>query len=253
MHSITTFRSLPRSLLRSLFLALLLALSRSTFALQIVDVADGTSAYATISIKEITRLSISGERLRAVKFNPGTLLVDKDEENGQFFLRVQNASAPINVFVVSESGRNYALVLQPKDIPLEQIILRDSARTAGYGTRSEALSSIEKASSHQSLVKNFVLLMASGELPKDLDILSENKETPLWKEAKLVHLLSYKGTEVIGEKFQLTNLTDSLLRVAEQEFYAKGVLGVAIDQMALAPKESTMIYLVRQRGERDGN
>ena len=38
------------------------------------------------------------------------------------------------------------------------------------------------------------------------------------------------------------------MRIAEAELYKPGVLAVAIEQLTLAPGESTSVFIIRERG-----
>jgi len=51
---------------------------------------------------------------------------------------------------------------------------------------------------------------------------------------------------MIGERYRLFNVSDKPMRVAEQEFYKKGVLAVAVRDLNLDPGRSTVVFVVKR-------
>ena len=70
-----------------LLLPLLLSLSNPTSALQILDARDGETVLGKISQKEVTRIGFERGRIRRITGNAGEILLEKDEEKGQIFIR----------------------------------------------------------------------------------------------------------------------------------------------------------------------
>jgi conjugal transfer pilus assembly protein TraK len=211
-------------------------------ALQIVEAIEGHSVLAKISARELTRITVDRARVRAVTGLEGQLLLEKDDQTGAIFVRPTDTTRPVNVFVTADSGRTYALVLQPVDMPADTIVLRD--RTQRPGGEPTAL---ERSGAHEKLVKTLVVALAAGELPPDLELRETAREIALWREAHFLHERSLLGRRVVGERYRLTNLGPAPMRIAEAEFFKPGVLGVAVERFDLAPNESTAVYVVRER------
>ena len=57
--------------------------------------------------------------------NEGQLFLEKDDHTGAVYVRPVDTTRPVNVFVTADSGRTYALVLQPVDMPADTIVVRD--------------------------------------------------------------------------------------------------------------------------------
>lgn len=236
-------RAARASLAPSLALLLALAAPQRAQALQIVDAIEGETVLARISARELTRITVDGARVRAVTGLEGQLLVEKDDQTGAVYVRPVEASRPVNVFVSADSGRTYALVLQPVDMPADTIVLRDRSQRAA--ARESAL---ERSGAHEKMVKAMVITLATGELVPDLELREIGREVALWREAQLFHERSLLGRRIVGDRYRLTNVSTGAMRIAEAELFRPGVLGIAVEQLELAPGEATALYVVRERG-----
>ncbi len=214
----------------------------SAWALQVVDVSDGRSHLVKIAAKEMSRIAVEGGKIRRLDFVDGELEVKKDDEGGDYYV-LPLVSKPINVFVKTASGQTHALILQPTDMPLETVILREPARKENDPRRTNA--AIERAGSLELAVKRLVTAMARGERPMEFDVVAIGKEVGLWNEARFVLVERYTGQTLIGERFKLTNISRSVMRLAEQELYKQGVVAISIENQVLNPGESTEVFITR--------
>jgi conjugal transfer pilus assembly protein TraK len=55
---------------------------------------------------------------------------------------------------------------------------------------------------------------------------------------------------LLGEKYQLTNVSSSRMVIDERELYRRGVLAVMVDSLELEPGEATNVMVVLEG--RDG-
>ena len=226
----------------SLVLSLALAAPAPARALQIVEAIEGQTALAKISARELTRITIDRARIRAVTGLEGQLALEKDDHTGSVYVRPTDTSRPVNVFITADSGRTYALVLQPVDMPADTIVVRD--RTQRPAAQESAL---ERSGSHEKAVKSMVVVLAAGELVPDLELREAGREIALWREARFFLERSYVGRRIVGERYRLTNISPAPMRIAEAELFKPGVLGIAVERLELAPGESTPVYVVRER------
>jgi conjugal transfer pilus assembly protein TraK len=216
---------------------------RSAFAVQNIDGADIDRKEAVISLREPTRLAIEHGRIREVISVRGEIDKLTDEVAGQVFLTLPTDTAkPINIFVTDENNVTYSLMLVPQDVPAETIILRTSVRMRETGGSN-------KAPSYQRAVKNLILTMADSDNKQGGQQI--NTVIPLWENVRLVLDRRYNQSGLIGERYLLVNLSNEEIVIAEQEFYRRGVLAVAVEYHNLAPAQSTTIFVVRQRGDDD--
>lgn len=215
------------------------------FALQVIDPVEGNNTFVKISAKETTRLAVENGKIRSIIMSDGELFVEKDDDRGQLFIRPLVLSKPINVRVILASGATYNLIMQAVDVPQEDIIIRDSLAKErakdGIGGRVGRSSgnTIDKS------VRSILNVMAQEDAPGSADVRQMNQEMALWEGTRFVLTGQYSDRGMVGDKFKLTNISKSQIRVVEQEFYRKGVLAVAIENMQLEPGQSTNVYVIR--------
>jgi conjugal transfer pilus assembly protein TraK len=233
-------------------LALTIALSSlgSAHAQQPLEGVEGRKHVVRVPSRELTRIAIENGRLKSMQFLVDELEVKNDMETGVAFVRPKVTDKQISLFVISASGATHELVLQPVEtMPLESIVIRDpiGKRSAGSGNKS----AIEKAGSLDQSVKRLMLIMARGEKDSS-DIAFERLQTQvsLWNETRFVATGRYSTRSLVGEVFSLTNVSNRVMKVAEQELFKAGVVAVAIDTHILRPGEQTEVYVIRmQRDE----
>ncbi len=228
----------PSHLLKTLLLSSAL-LSPSAFALQILDAVEGKTLYAKVSAKEPTRVSLEGGKLRKLMFDPAELSVEADVNTGQAFIRPLVFEKPINIFAITENGATYTLLLQSVDIPAENVILRDLNKKAAN------VPPIERQGDYEKTIRSMIVGMASGETPEGLEFEAMQQEYTLWEGSRLILTGRYTGRNVIGERFKLINSGTTVMRLAEQELYRKGVIAVAIEHLNLNPAQATDVFVVR--------
>ena len=211
-------------------------------ALQTIDVGDGRSHVVKISAQEMSRISVESGKIRRLDFVDGELEVKKDDEAGAYLV-LPMAKKPINVFVTTSSGLTHALILQPTEIPLESIVLKEPARRDRDPRRTDV--KIEKAGALELAVKRLVTSMARGQRPTEFEVVPVNQVIGLWNESRFVLLERYVGRSLIGEKYRLTNISNAVMRIAEQELYKAGVVAISVELQVLKPGESTEVFIAR--------
>ena len=195
-----------------------------------------------IAQKELTRIAFARGRVRTVTGNAGEFVLEKDEERGQVYLRpaALDSSKPINVFVSSERA-TVALLLQPVDMPSDTIVIRE-ASTPSSGTAARS-----RSEPHVRGLKNLVLLMASDALPEDMEVREVLRPLALWQDVGLVLQRLYLGAALVGEKYQLSNLSTHDLHLSGRDLYKPGVMAVSLEQDVLRPGATANLFIVRER------
>lgn len=263
----------PASLLRAArLLALLLATDPSAvFALQRIEARDGVSVEAAIALKEPTRIKIDGAAISDVfgnlystncaaastaplgpngpalpAINPaGEVVLECDKERGEIYVKPVGASTkPINLFI-SSGKATYTLVLKRVDMPADTIMIVD--RTPAPAT-TRASTVPGRAPQHTRALKAMLLAMASDEAPRELSVQEVHRPVQLWAEARFTLLRVFEGREFTGERYLLVNVSPGPMRLAEEEFDRAGgdVVAVSIETHALAPGESTQVFVIRE-------
>ncbi len=231
----------------SLLAALLLSLS--AHATQRVEGATDRHVEVSVSAKEQNRLAVAGRQIvTVVPSAKGAISYQKDEVMGALYFSL-SGNAPegstVTLFVGDDQGQTYKIILVPRSIPGEEIVLqpprtRDVSAAAGPGTSNKTLS-------YQRRAKEMTLLMADESPRGSTQKTDVNQEVPLWKEGRLLFRSKLMAEGVVGERYRLTNVSPSPMVLAEQELYRAGVRTVSIEFHTLAPGEGTDIYIVRDR------
>lgn len=221
---------------------LALLLSNAALAAQVFDVSPGDTVTAKISMRAMNRVAIDNGRLTGFPYTTGELIVEKDEPNGQVFIRPTaiDSTRPINAFAIDGRGRTYTLLLLPTDIPAESVILRPRASKVDK-------SSIEGSGHYFQVLKNMVLAIATDDNPPGIEVREVMQDIPLWQEARLTIQKLFVGNAVVGEQYKLTNISEKPMVVQEQELDRRGVLAISVENMNLAPGESTNVFIVREK------
>ena len=262
--------SKPR--LAALLVASFTGLSASAHALQLVEARDGVTVDAVISIKEPTRIRIENAKITDVfgniyssncglpaavpastaspptpTINPsGEIALECDRDKGEIYLRpMGNSTKPTNLFVSSATA-TYTLLLRRSDTPSDTIVIRDKTlRLANVSSARPA--PLGPSANHVRAMKGLLVAMASDRVSPDVRVEEVNRPVQLWTEARFSLMRTYEGRGLIGEKYLLTNVSNEVMVLAEQEFDRRdgAVVGVAIENLNLRPGESTSVYVIR--------
>ena len=237
----------------TLLASLLLSLASGAPATQRVEGATEGHIEVNISAKEQNRLAVAGRHIvTVVPSAKGAISYQKDEAQGALYFALSDGlpgGSTVTLFVGDDRGQTYKIILVPKNIPGEEIILQPPQVRE---TRdSAAMSTGAKASSYQRRTKALMLLMADETPGARAQKTAINREIPLWKEGRLMFLSKVTEGEIVGESYHLTNTSPSRMALAEQELYRKGVRAVSIEHHTLAQGQSTHIFVVRDRGSHE--
>lgn len=224
--------------------ALALLCAPMAHALQVVDGVEGKTIFVKTSTRDLNRIAIEGGRVRMVRAADDAYLTGSaDETTGQAMV-MPLIDQPFGVFVFSESGKTYSLVLQPSDMPGESIVIREPRVEASPAAKPGR---IENAPDHHMTVKRMIQTMAGVEPDLDgIEVKTGWDEIRLWQGTRFALEKTFTSYSLRGEQFRLFNLSPAQIRIAEQEFFKKGVLAVAVEDLALDPGRSTRVYVVKR-------
>ncbi|MBI2752358.1 MAG: type-F conjugative transfer system secretin TraK [Betaproteobacteria bacterium] len=264
-------------------IAALLLASASTHALQLIEARDGVSVEAIVSVKEATRIRIDGAPITDVfgniyssncgaaqsvaggtgpmapsapAINPGgEIVLECDRDKGEIYVRpVGDSTKPINLFVSSATA-TYTLLLRRSDTPADTIVIRDKAPRQNNPS-SSTQGPVGPSANHIRALKALLAAMASDRVPGDIRFEEINRPVQLWAEAKFSLMRRYEGRGLLGEKYLLQNVSNTVMVLAEQEFdrddipAGGNVAGVAIENHNLKPGETTNVFVIRRGSER---
>jgi len=224
-----------------LLLSSLAALALPAYGQQIVEVEDNGAYQVKLSARELTRIVVDSGRIRRIDGNEGEFVIQRDAKLGQAFVRPVVVDKPLNLFISSESGRVYSLVMTPLDIPAHTVVLREK----GAVRSAIAAPSPQKAGSYEAGILRLVSAMARNDPGTQIEVRHDVTDVALWRGFRFVREASFIERAQVGERYRLTNNTGASQVIAEQEFYKAGVIAVAVEILQLAPGQSTAVYIVR--------
>lgn len=207
----------------------------------------------------------------ATVINPsGEVALECDRDKGEIYLRPVSGlpvsalapvggrppaagtpGKPINLFI-STARATYTLLLQRADRPADTIVIRDAAlaTAANVPSRSRLDVPLGPAPSHIRSLKAMLVTMATDHVPTDIRIEEVNKPIQLWAQSQFSLMRVYEGRGLIGERYQLTNVSTEPLVLSDQEFDREtgDVVAVSIENHNLLPGGSTVVYVIRLGG-----
>jgi conjugal transfer pilus assembly protein TraK len=280
---------------RSTVLLVATLASLQTFALQVVEARDGVAVEAIVSIREATRIRIEGAPITDVfgnihssncglpsqalagtspgippttvgagpMVNPGgEIVLECDRDKGEVYVRpvaeaLDGKGKPVNLFI-SSAQATYTLLLRRADTPADTIVIRDKTTRAAPPLAGTPTSPVPQSPSanHVRAMKALLVAMASDRVPPDIRVDELNQPVQLWAETRFLLLRRYESRTLVGERYQLSNVSPAVMVLAEQEFDRPDssdggqVLGVAIEHHNLRPGESTSVFVIRRGGAR---
>lgn len=239
------------SLIPTALLTLALTASLSAEAKQIVKGAEKQPVEVVVSAREQNVISVEGGKIYSiVPSSADALVYEKDERQGALYFTLANQAtlSTVTLFVVDDQNNRYRLVLTPKNIAAEDIVIVPAPNSAV----ADVSSSENRAGSFVSRLKRLMMIMVSYD-GSDVNSLEGvqvekiNKDIKLWKEGNLVQLYRFTADDLVGEVYQLKNVSSESIQMVEQEFFRKSVAAVAVKNLNLAPGETTLLYVERVR------
>ena len=238
-----------KHMMKTTFSLLFLLAPSFALAIQVLPATENNPLPANISKKEMSRLSVEGGRIQAARFIEDELTVDEDKVNGVLFMRPKDGvNKKINIFITSAQGKTYLLVLNPVSGVAENIVINEldtKSKSAQNLPEVKVQFSIEGY--ERSILTMMMILHEGGNNPN----FTKNfvgEEVSLWEEAIMTKDYVLRGLGLKGEAYTIRNSSRQDLKMAEQEFYRKGVFAVSLSKHTLAPGESTLVYIVSDAG-----
>lgn len=236
-------------------------------AAQALDVRDGDTAMARISMRDQTRIRVDRGRITEVlgdiydqATNPnGRVALMRDDGEGEVYVKPMPGSAgvpaadvspvpalpgsPVKLDVKTDRG-TFALLLQPSDVVGDTLVLRPVGMV-----RPRPESEQRRAAAHERAIKALALSMANPGLDagaKAIPVAGGGQEVPLWREARFVLREQRQVAGLVGQTYDLTNVSGVRMVIDERELFRDGVLAVSVKRLTLGPGESTPVWIVRQ-------
>jgi type-F conjugative transfer system secretin TraK len=252
---VVTNSSIINNFYHNIFIILLILIYSAFFAIsagaaQFIESSDGAEISATISLSELNRIRVEGGKIDGIRISKGILEYSRDEKSGDIFINLlKRNKRPVNIFLTSDSGSTFKLLLIPKDIPAEQIFLIERVVKNG----------IKVFDNYQDQLTSFYKNLYDGITPKDYKV-SNHKFSSLFNslpigknthDLKIALKSSYiptKPNNFRGDIYEIRNKSKFSQILNPQNFYQEGIRGIKFDTYLLNPKEVTKMYIISIAG-----
>lgn len=204
---------------------------------------NGTEPLSVVlSQSDYSRISMGdGRKVHQVMAGKGLLSVTQEPSSGTAIVRpTSQAPSQLSVFVKDDRGKLYTLAVQIRDMPSQHIIIQPHAEARA---KSRALGRQgELRKSTNALFK----VMYTDDTAHGYEVLELDQKIPLWKEASIRLVKSYRGDSKIGYVYELTNTSNKPLLLHESEFFefVPAVIAVGLQSSKLQPGQSTRLFVV---------
>lgn len=206
-------------------------------AAQFISVSDGIEISATVSLVELNRLRVEGSKIDGIRVAKGVIEYSRDEKSGDLFINlVRRSYRPINIFLTSDTGSTFKLLLIPKDIPAEQIFLIERAAKNGVHIFDD----------YQDKLTKFYKSLYDGTTLKDYKI-SNSSSSNTVGDLKVTLKSSYipaKPDGFRGDIYEVKNKSKETQTINPQDFYHDGIKAIKFDSYTLNSKEITKMYVI---------
>jgi type-F conjugative transfer system secretin TraK len=213
-----------------------------SYALQIKSVKDNQTILVKISSNQPSRIFVTGDRISKTHGIDGAYDINKDENNGEIFIQPTPAyqHKTINLFVATELGHSYTLLLNPMDIPAENIELKPlspSMKQADHWERN---------SPYVQTLINLMNSMVEDEEPEGYAVIelgvAKAKKLPSGLTMQLLTI--YRGNHLQGEIWKLKNESRSVIYLNPREFNQENMRSASIEDESLSCSDETFLYRV---------
>ena len=162
------------ALLLAIHLVAVGAMAAPAAAMQILDAADHAEIEAEISATGVNRIALHGDRIAKVVRSPDGFAVEHDAASGDLYLRPAGrgpgTGEPVTLFVGTEKGFTYRLMLTPAVRDSAQILIRNAeavsaAGVAGPGADGPhiaALVGLVRAVARREALPGYEILASAG-------------------------------------------------------------------------------------------
>lgn len=211
-------------MLKRLLLACCILHATTAFALQVKVMHDNQTALFKVSVKELNRIVIEDDRIQSARGLDGNYQLTKDETQGAIFIK-PNQSRPFNLFLTTEAGHNYTLLLTPIDIPSEVIQLKPLSPVKA---KAEAW---EKNTPYSDAIIQLMKSMVNDESQPDgyaVIHVKAGKPQKLHSGISMQLKTLYQGNALQGEIWRISNVHCRSMQLKKNEFYRPQVRAMAL-------------------------
>lgn len=227
-------------------LIIISCLASPAFAKEVYEAANGDTVTATISMNNLTRIEIEGQKI-VKDFSAADLSKKITKPLGQIYL-IPNTKTTFNLYVVSDTGNTYNLKLTPsKNAHGDSIVIKPDSSKQKVTTPLEF--------SNQAYARNINYLIELMYLNKDKDsqynATNINQAIITYNGLDSVLLKSYTNDALIGQIILIKNTSKDKILLSEAQFYSAHTLAVSIENPELVVNEFTRVFIVKEAAQHE--
>lgn len=238
----------------------LLVLSANPASAKEEELSETRTAILNISAKDLTRIIVKGGRVARLQVNgvacedgkPAPkdmqceLITMTDSSDGSITVRPL-AEKQFRAFMKTNTGAVYPIILQPAQIPLETIILKEPSKKPEVPAQQLAMQSAQ-ASSLEVATKRLINAIARNDRVADGETREVNQyiQTAEKKDRKVKLKSTTITPYLIADVIEIENQSDSsIAEIDEHDWYFKSVAAVGIDKTQIPPHEFGHVFVIR--------
>ena len=233
-----------RFLFRYGYLGVLWFFTLPAFSAQILTVKENATGSANIASQAATRISVQNDRISVIRGVENAYTTNNDNAQGAVLIKPTDAyqKTPFYVFVSTEQGRNYVLLLTPQPIPAGMLILKPKTKAAAQAP--------SKNLSFTAAISKLLTHMAAGTATEDdtVTTIQHSKIFKINKALRMQLITRYENADFIGEIYRVINHFSQPITLYEQDFYQPQDCAIALQKMQLPAHDATLLYKVVKHG-----
>jgi type-F conjugative transfer system secretin TraK len=215
--------------------------------------ADRKQVEVAVSAKEHNDISIAGGVVSKIRVVKGKIDYKRDSNGVLSFVLTSDEPQTVSLTVIDEEANRYNLMLVPKPIPQQDIVLVPTPSGVAVSTGVSGQSNApQTTTSYQRRLKQFAVAVIDQTTHASAPSMGFSRQTvneliPLWKEASLRYLNRFIDGDLVAEQYELTNVSKDMLNVVEPELMRSGVVSIFLSKQSLAPSEVATLIVFRGR------
>jgi len=229
----------------TLILFLVMASASNAHALQIKQATDNGQITAIVSAQEISRINLTKDRIRMVNGDP-EVDITHDSETGDVYLKpsTKPLTKPLNLFISTEKGFTYQLLLMPEKVPSEQIIIRNED---AFNGSKEAQTWESRTPFHATVIDVLKATIGESALPAGYRREVFKEDVKHRQQLSLRPMYSISGTALQGIALEVRNTGETATTLTERDLYSPDQAAIYLPQRKVGPGQNVTVYLVRRR------
>lgn len=214
-------------------------------ALQVISPSEGEGVFVNISKLELNMIQFP---MSGIKSYTSSQKLELKVQGRHVLVSMtdQSVNKPQEVFFETPAG-TYLLMLVPKSIPAETIVMRVK------GEEAEDAGDWEKGNDYERRLKELVKALYLGKPPAGYAMKNTKLDASIWEGIEQTVVMTMEGAGLVGEIHEIYNRGDENVRIAEREFYEDGVLAVSLTSHDLRAGSKENAFVVRRRDVPVGN